>query len=221
MSSPSYVPSLFLTAASNQKRYSDTITLSTDLNDKRVETPQSLAPKETCSNLSQSDQAARLVESSLKLIASGRDHAISGMEDCPSMPETQESFTSTEEDWKISEGDGNTSLIELQDSSGPSEFMDYHFSFADKACQSETLFTSAENSNTFVVIKYYKSDQSETCDAEIQTNIFVKNVPKVLSYVNKKRGTDQKFSHARVGPDLARQFLESGSTGKKNRFFWL
>lgn len=208
--SPSYVPTLFLTKEAN-------------LNKEGCNNTQLSNQNKACRSMSQPNEAASLAESHLD-ISRDEEHAMSMTVDYQSVSHTREFSASTEglptqEDWTVSRDIGDDSLDQLKGCSDSSDSMEYLPSVADKACQSETLFYSEKTSNTFVVVKYYQSSSNSTCDVEIQTDIFVKNFPRQVSYVNKKCGTDKKFLDVSAGPDFPRQQLGSENKSTRRCFY--
>lgn len=80
--------------------------------------------------------------------------------------------------------------------------------FADKYCQTNTSISCGIASNTFVIVKYNQSN-SGFCDAEIQTDIFVKCLPRILSTQDKKcQTTLVQVCNQSVGPDCDQEYLE-------------
>lgn len=91
-------------------------------------------------------------------------------------------------------------------------------SFVDKGCQANIIsYSSASASESSVIVKYIKIDSS-TCDAEIQTDIFIHHVPKIVCKRSVKCGTRDgtengaggvKMTDQKVGPDLEREKLDA------------
>lgn len=87
-----------------------------------------------------------------------------------------------------------------------------HKLFADKSCQFDTFHSSNLPHCSSIIIRYISKESVDTCDVEIQTEIYTADIPKIVTKVSKGCGTNISLLNKKVGPDVPRAELETNKS---------